>query len=65
MKNSYRRGFYWAAGALLSGEETPESMDARLYWNDPIPSSLSEDAFDCGAAAALAAYLKLTNETKN
>lgn len=55
----YKTGYDWAAGALLRGDMGFEEMDARIYWNDPITSTMTGDAFDRGAGDALTRCFRL------
>lgn len=45
----YSAGYDWAAGNLLSKEETIKSLHARTYGRE-------NEAFDKGAASAIKAY---------
>lgn len=49
--NAYLRGYNWAAGALLRGDETPASVDIHTYG--------CSDPFDRGANDATARLIAL------
>lgn len=53
----YRRGYDWAAGALLAGEETPDTLECYLIGTD-------YDAFDRGANSAIRDFDKLKEGKK-
>lgn len=54
-EESYSRGYNFAAGALLRGEETPASLEAQI-WPDHDNGPL--DAFDRGVMDAVRALVR-------
>lgn len=51
-KYLYNMGYDWAAGAILRGEETPRSIDVKIW-------GPTRNTFDCGAEMATHKLIRL------